>query len=1015
MVRGCVGTVIFAAILTARLIAGDAAAPEEIRFNRDVRPILSNTCFQCHGPDEKKRSAKLRLDESASATADHQGTRAVVPGHPELSDLIKRVTSVDPDEIMPPPKSQRPALTATQIAILKKWIEQGAKYEGHWAFVPLSHEAPPAVMNRAWIKNPIDAFILARLEKENIAPSVEADRATLIRRASLDLTGLLPAPEAVTAFVQNSAPDAYEKVVDSLLASPHFGERWGRHWLDQARYADSNGYTIDGDRAMWPYRDWVIKAVNDDMPFERFTVEQLAGDLLPKPTKNQLIATAFNRNTLINEEGGVDKEQFRNEIVVDRVNTAGAVWLGLTVGCAQCHTHKFDPITQREYYELFAFFNHGTDINNKGETISVARGEVFGTQSKEPPKDENVIPDAAIALAQTDWEKRELARLTALPAAIVKAATPVVWTPARYAEYDTSSGAGFELLQDNSLLADGRGAFNDTYRIVASTGLKHLAAIRLRVLTHEKLPHNGPGMASNGNFVLTDFTTSVDGKEQVFDRAFADHEQPNFPAKNAIDSDPRSGWAINVGKGSKLKMNADHEAVFVLAQPVAIAGENIEIKLHHGLNENYLIGRFAIEFSETAPAGDQVQADGWLAALKVPAANRSAAQKKEVKDAFERTEKTAPEKNKKVENPNVAELMIMKELPKPRATYIHTRGDFLRNDEAAGPLQPGVLSAVPPMLPAAPNRNRLDLARWLVDARNPLTPRVTVNRMWMRCFGRGLVETDEDFGTQGSPPTHPELLDFLARTFVERGGSTKALLRLIVTSATYRQASAARPELNEKDARNLLLARQNRVRVEAEIVRDAALSASGMLDETIGGPSVRPPQPEGVYAFTQNVRKWAPDTGGNRFRRAMYTRFYRSAPHPLFSTFDTPDFQTVCTRRVRSNTPLQALMMANDTAFVEIAQGFAARLIKESPAPDIEARIRRAFELSLGRGPSAKELDALRGYFERQTAAFEKDTAAAELLLSAELKAAKLNPAQTAALVCVARAIFNTDCFITRE
>ena len=1008
---------ILLAALASRTFANDAALPDTIRFNRDVRPILSNNCFYCHGPDEKKRSAKLRLDELDSATQDRQGSRAIVPGHPEQSELLKRVTSVDPEELMPPPKSQRAALSAEQIAILKKWIEQGAKYEGHWAFVPLSNELPPPAKNAAWPKNPIDNFILARLEKENIQPSEEADRATLFRRVALDLTGLPPAPEDMAAFKADTAPDAYEKRVDALLANPHFGERWGRHWLDQARYADSNGYSIDSDRAMWPFRDWVIKAFNDDLPFDRFTVEQLAGDLLPNATKNQLIATAFHRNTLINEEGGVDKEQFRNEAVVDRVNTSGAVWLGLTVGCAQCHTHKFDPIPHREYYELFAFFNSGSDINNKGETITVAKGEVFGkTQVQtEPP----LTPDKANApLNQAEWEKRELGRLSALADAAPKSEKPVTWTPAQYTEYDTESGAGFELLPDNSLLSDDRGAFNDTYRVTAKTDLKRVAAVRLRVLTHEKLPHNGPGMASNGNFVLTNFTASVDGKEHEFDRAHADHEQPNYPVKGAIDNDPRSGWAINAGKDSNAKMNADHEAVFVFAKPVDVAGQAIEFKLYHGQNEHYLIGRFVLEFSETAPnspGGGEKPADGLLEALKVAAAKRTDTQKKVVKEAFDRVEKLPAPSKKQAENPNVAELMVMKDLPKPRTTFIHTRGDFLRNDEAAGPLQPGVLSAVPPALPAAPNRTRLDLARWLVDSHNPLTPRVTVNRMWMRCFGRGLVETDEDFGTQGSPPTHPELLDYLARTFIERGWSMKAMLRLIVTSATYRQSSKARPELNDRDARNLLLARQNRVRVEAELVRDAALSASGLLDPSIGGPSVRPPQPDGVYTFTQTPKKWTPDIGGNRYRRAMYTRFYRSAPHPLFSTFDTPDFQTVCTRRVRSNTPLQALMIANDAAFIEFAQGFAARLVKEVPSNDIGARIRRAFALSLCREPSAKELEALHSYFDRQAAGFAQDAPAAQALLSSELKALPIEPAKAAALVCVTRAIFNTDCFITRE
>ena len=497
----------FALALPLLLVAGIpiSARSESLRakihFNKDIRPILSTNCFFCHGPDEKKREAKLRLDVRESALADHDGDRAIVPGQPDQSALIARVLSQDKDDAMPPPKTKQLPLTANQIETLRTWIAQGAPYENHWSFLPLRRDPPPQVKDKAWVKNPIDQFILARLEAEGIAPSPEADPATLCRRLYLDLIGLLPSPEETRAFVEAATQlpkgqtsglnqAAIDHLVDQLLANPHYGERWGRHWLDQARYADSNGYTIDSARAMWPYRDWVIKALNDDLPFDRFTIEQLAGDLLPNPTKSQLIATAFHRNTLINEEGGTDKEQFRNEAVVDRVNTTGVVWLGLTVGCAQCHSHKFDPISHREYYQMFAFFNQGEDINNKGETIPVNRGEVFGGPAAAPalpPKPQR----SEIARLQADWEKREIAKYAAPASATPNA--PVQWQPADYTEYDTASGAGFQLLNDRSLLADGRGAFNDTYRIVAKTDLKQIAAVRLRVLTDDSLPHHGPG------------------------------------------------------------------------------------------------------------------------------------------------------------------------------------------------------------------------------------------------------------------------------------------------------------------------------------------------------------------------------------------------------------------------------------------------------------------------------------------------------------------------------------------
>ena len=1011
-----------------------AAPPEKIHFNQHIRPLLSGNCFYCHGPDPKHREADLRLDTREGATADLGGYAAIVPGKPDESTLIKRVSSTDPDEHMPPPASKKPHLLPDQIELLRRWIEQGAEYEGHWAFLPVQNVLPPQVKDTTWARNAIDAFVLARLEQEGIRPSPEADSATLIRRVSLDLTGLLPTPEEVADFVTAYSPSlrlsvspsakdreterkrdgerAYQALVDRLLASPHFGERWGRHWLDQARYADSNGYSIDSERAMWPYRDWVIKALNDNMPFDQFTVEQLAGDLLPNATKNQLVATAFHRNTLINEEGGTDKEQFRHEAVVDRVNTTGAVWLGLTIGCCQCHTHKFDPVEHREYYGLFAFFNNGTDVNNKGATIPVARGEVFG-QPLSPPQPTGPSPEQLAA-----WEKQELAQLEKLDQE--QDAAAALWSPAQYVEYGTESNAGFELLSDNSLLSDGRGSDNDTYRVLLKTDLKQLAAVRLRALTHPSLPRSGPGRAGNGNFVLTDFAVSIAGKELVFHSAFADHEQPSFPATAAIDDDPKSGWAINIGYGQTAKLNADHEAVFVLEKPLPLAaGQTLEVKLAHNSNADYLIGRFALDVTEQTPTKPVAVDESLLTVLRLPAEKRSSQQKKVVTEAFARAEAVRAGRRRGASATDSADLMVWKELDEPRATYVYLRGDFLRPDKETGVLPPDVPAAVGPKLETAESRNRLDLARWLVHPENPLTPRVQMNRAWMRLFGRGLVETEEDFGTQGTPPTHPELLDWLAGEWTGRGWSLKDMLRLIVTSSTYRQASHFRADLKDKDPRNLLLARQDRVRLDAEIVRDAALSASGLLASAIGGPSVKPPQPDGVYAFTQTAKKWAADDGSNRYRRGLYTLFFRSAPHPLFTTFDAPDFQTVCTRRGRSNTPLQALNVANDEAFLEMAQGLASRVLREGEAPaephatQIDARIRRAFLLALCREPSASELTALLGYYDRQHAALSDEPDRAKAFVPSEL--AMSDAAAFGSLTLVCRAILNTDSFITRE
>jgi uncharacterized protein DUF1553/uncharacterized protein DUF1549/cytochrome c len=1046
---------LIAALAFGLAASGVAADSDKVHFNKDVRPILA-TCFYCHGPDEKHREAKLRLDVRESAVAERDGVRAIVPGKPDESEMIKRVSSTDQDDVMPPPKAKKPLLTKGEIAILRRWIEQGAEYEGHWAFQPLSGAAPPIADGKpglaslvaggsriadwekrepsrgaelrkqqkfleSWAKNPIDQLILDHLLSEGIAPSPEADPRTLCRRLYLDLTGLLPSPEEVDAFVNashsshlshetNGTDAAYEQLVNKLLASPHYGERRGRHWLDQARYADSNGYSIDNPRVMWPYRDWVIKALNDDMPFDRFTIEQLAGDLLPGATKAQRVATGFHRNTLINEEGGVNAEQFRIEAAMDRTATTGTVWLGLTVGCAQCHSHKFDPIAHREYYQLFAFFNSGSDANNIGATVPVAQGEILGTgRSVEELRRQAEVERAK---RQAAWEKTERARQPHVePFASTAAAK---WTPAHYAEYGTDHNASFRLLDDNSLLSDQRASFNDTYRVVAKTVLKQVAAVRLRVLTDDSLPNHGPGLAKNGNFVLTDFEVSANGEEQPIARAFADHEQPDYPVAAAIDDNPKSGWAINVPKGSKAKMNTDHEAVFVFAKPVQ-AG-TLEVRLHHGLNESYLIGRFALEFSETAPPNPREQPSDLARALTVAPEKRSAAQKRLVEQAFAKAEPKSKKGKGSDLDAAVVEQMVMQDLPAPRETFLFQRGDFLRPDKTLGALQPGVIAAVNAAFthPPAAFKNRLDLARWLVSPENPLTPRVTMNRVWMHYFGRGLVETDDDFGAQGTPPTHPELLDWLGREFIRRGWSMKAMHRLIVTSATYRQSSQARRDLAERDARNLLLARQERLRVEGEIVRDQALCASGLLDPTVGGPSVRPPQPDGVFSFTQKKKTWTASTGPSRFRRGLYTMFYRSAPYPLLTTFDAPNFQTACTRRPRSDTPLQSLTLANDPAFIEIAQGFAARLLRELPAASLDDRLRRAFRIALGREPAGQEFAVLSAYTRGQAADFAGDAAAARAVAGPELAKSSV-PEEAAALVAATRVIFNTDNFITRE
>lgn len=890
-------------------------------YNRDIRPLLSDRCFQCHGPDDKERKAGLQLDTFEGATADNSGVRAIVPGKPNESELLARITSHDPDERMPPPELAKPAFTPEEAATIRAWIEAGAEYEPHWAFIPPERPSPPAD------QHPVDHYIDSALSESGLKPAPPADAHTLLRRLHLDLTGLLPAPTDINGFVSayNADPaKATAALVDKLLASPHYGERWGRHWLDQARYADSHGYSVDGARTMWPYRDWVIHAVNNDMPFDQFTIEQIAGDQLPEATKSQKVASAFHRNTLINQEGGTDREQFRNEAAVDRVNTTGAVWLGLTLGCAQCHTHKFDPVTHHDYFSLFAFFNQGTDVNNGGATLTVEEGEMFGRKAPPPPK--------AAPIDDTTWK------------------------PLKIASAKTNTEATLKPLDDASLLLTGKTPDNAIYTLNASTGLKTVSAIQLRVIPHDSLPKAGPGTAGNGNFVLTDFEVKHDGKPVKIAMAQADHSQKGYDISHTIDANPESGWAINTGGGSRagVKMNAPHEAHFIFAEPVETHGKPFEIVLRHNRNKVYAVGRFAVAASASVP--------------ELP------------------KEWSAP----KIPGIATARVMVMQDLPRnrQRTTYIHLRGDFLSHDKETGPLKPNVPAIFPNRLPEAEFHDRTHLAKWLVDPGNPLTARVTVNRLWMRLFGKGIVETENDFGMQGSLPTHPELLDWLATEFMEKGWSQKHMLRLMLTSEAYRRSSrqgspAARAAAGA-DPLNTLLARQNRVRVDAEIVRDAALSASGLFHPKLGGPSVYPPQPAGVYAFTQARKGWPTSKGPDRYRRAMYTMFFRSAPYPTLTTFDSPDFGTSCTMRPRSNTPLQALTMANDQAMVELAQGLAKRIQAEA---DTEAdRLTRAFEICYARPPSNAERNSL-GSFVEAGATWDD----------------------------IARVLINTDEFITRE
>ncbi len=999
-------------------------------------------------------------------------------------------------------------LSQQQVADLRSWVADGAFFPSgeklppavrsganHWSFRPLQSVLPDrsTLRHSAWVRNPIDLFVLARLEEQGLSPSVPAAPETLIRRASLDLTGLPPRPEQVQAFCQNPSAEAYEKVIDRLLASPHYGERWARHWLDLARYADSHGYTIDGPRSIWLWRDWVIKALNDDMPFDRFTIEQIAGDMLPGASTDSVIATGFHRNTLINQEGGTDGEQFRVEAVADRVNTTATVWLGLTLGCARCHDHKYDPLSQREYYQFFSLLN-----NCEEPTIRVPsrqQQEQFEKLGRE------------LAAAHQTLAKHDNARLDDLEAWIERLAQaqPASWRVLQPLMVASAAKSKLTTLADHSVLAQGPNPPKETYTVRVQPGQKTITAIRLEVLTDPSLPHQGPGRAPNGNFVLSELTVSPvhppakstrsqpgqpktsqnkisqnktqqreldhhkpeqpkgfkNGSAQLTIRnAIADHSQPNYPVKGVIDGDLKTGWAINTnGKG---KLNVDRGATFVLARPLQLAaGDQLQIRLvqHHLPGGGSTIGRFRLSFT-TAPAEVVEVSAGVLTAAKTPADELEPAQEQLLVDAFRAGDPQRAQLQRRVEEiearrhqlgRSVATTMVLKERSKPRKTFVHIRGDFTREGT---PVQPGTPSVLPPIRLRAENSSgqpdRLDLATWLVQADNPLTPRVTVNRVWMRYFGKGLVATENDLGTQGELPTHPELLDWLAGEFIREGWSLKKLHKLIVTSATYRQSSRFRAKLTKADPQNKLLGRQNRLRLSAEIIRDSALVASGLLHPALGGPSVYPPQPPGLDRFTQNRKSWPTSQGPARYRRGLYIYYWRSSPYPFLTTFDSPNANTTCTRRLRSNTPLQALTLANDQAFLEFAQGLALRVLHEvpgrktasaqldqaagtsaktvgwqssepsshTPARSLKdqdhARLTRAFCRCLVRSPTPQEIRRLREFLQTQRAAFAKTPQEAQKLAPKDLPL-EIDPVEAAAWVSTARVLLNLDEFVTRE
>jgi mono/diheme cytochrome c family protein len=1014
------------------ILAQPAETPT-VDFVRDIQPLLKQHCVACHGT--KKQESGLRLDAARLAIGGGDSGPAVQPGKSIKSLLVQVLHGEGDVSAMP---YEKPPLSKEAIALISRWIDQGAihpvdepvaqadrRQSKHWAFQPVLRPATPAVEQLSWIRNGIDAFVLSRLEREGLSPSPEASRASLIRRLHLDLLGTLPSPADVHLFIHDSDPHAYEKLVDRILASPHYGERWGRHWLDLARYADSDGFTIDGARNIWKYRDWVINAFNRDLPFDRFTIEQTAGDLLDSPSMEQLVATGFHRNTLVNQEGGTNDEQFRVEAVVDRVNTTGSVFLGLTVGCAQCHTHKYDPVSQRDFYRLYAIFNNcvdNNDANGSGPIITVPSH--FQTTRQAILKDQLAaarVPlkayDQQLATRQAAWEKQ-----------LASGARPT-WNTLEPKHWSTVEGAVLTRLEDHSLFVDFSIPANDTYVVTSAIASSGITAFRIEALTHDGLPKRGPGRASNGNFVLSEVTAFISPLEDPTSlskpatdpvkiaQAVADHSQAGYPVAHAIDGKQNTGWAINVKAGS---LNVDRQAIFILEKPVQHAqGSRLTLKmLQNNSAKNYLLGRFRISITNS-PAEIMAVTDPIRQIASKPAGERTKQEVTLIQNAFRNADRgrealarevTRLTRELETLNKSIPRTMVLRELAKPRQTHIQLRGNFL---DKGALVSPGVPQVLPPLVRADRPPNRLDFARWLVKSDNPLTARVTVNRFWQRFFGLGIVETENDFGVQGIAPEHPELLDWLASEFMHGDWGMKAIHRLMVTSATYRQDSRVRGQLLKRDPRNKLLARQSRVRLEAETIRDICLSASELLTPRIGGPGVYPPQPAGIYALTQTKKSWPESRGSDRYRRGLYIYFWRSSPYPFLPTFDAPDATTSCSRRSRSNTPLQALTLANDRVFLEMAQGLAAKILQLGTADD-QARVRYAFTTCFARQPTDREIQHLIDFVHRQREHYRGAEQDALLIAPSHLPKG-VSPADGAAWTAASRVLLNLDEFITRE
>lgn len=1036
--------------------AQEAAGPP-VSFNREIRPILANNCFACHGPDEKHRETKFHFDTEDGAFAKRG---VIVRGSAADSLLVEKITEPNPKDRMPPPESGH-TLTDRQIDLLRRWIDQGAKWDTHWAYTPPTRPDLPAVREASWVRNPIDRFILARLEREGLRPSPEADRVTLLRRVTYDLTGLPPTPAEVDAFLADASPDAYEKRVDALLQSPHYGERMAMPWLDASRYADSHGYHIDSHRDMWPWRDWVIGAFNRNLPYDQFTTEQIAGDLLPNATRDQMIASGFNRNHMINFEGGAIADEYQVEYVIDRVEATSSAFMGLTMGCARCHSHKFDPITHKEFYQFYAFFNAVPEQGLDGRTGNAAPVLPLPTPEQQAKLDEingaiktrqSALTDAIVAPLQREWARtvsdkgpsRDAEGLTAHyeldgnfsdisgryqhgrtiageptfdPGQVGKAASFDGDTEVSFGDvgaFDRSDAftfavwvrgrgnlpmSGFQKLD-----ADRHRGYEWLFDDIALVGIQRWAA-RLTIRLSSDSPDNAIQIHTRERLRLGDWyhvalTTDGSGKAAGLVLYLNGKRADVEVVRDSLTGSIKTDAALRLGSKT-------------LGKP--FVGQIDDLRLYSRALPDAEVAQLALDYpvqvilSGVTGKASKEEADrtrDYFLTYAAPEALRTAyAELKALRIQRDDFAKTIPT------------TMVMAEMKQPRDTFILARGDYRNQTEKVEPGVPAML----PKLPEGAPLTRLTLAKWLVDPGHPLTSRVAVNRFWQMYFGYGIVKTQEDFGVQGEPPVHPELLDWLATEFVGSGWDVRAMQRLIVTSASYRQSSKVTPMLVERDPENRLIARGPRGRLPAELIRDTALAASGLLNDAIGGPSVFPYQPKGIWeelAFGDgfSAQSYQQSHGSDLYRRGMYTFWKRTAPPASLATFDAPDREKCTARRTQTNTPLQALVLLNDPTYVEASRALAQRALLEG-GRDPKARLAFAFRLATARAPSDQEVKVLRTLLDGRLKTYRQDRQAALKLLSVgeSRRDKRLDAAELAAYTTVASVIFNLDETISKQ